>query len=271
MTQTLPMIESGHVLLSLREGGVANIHLNQPASSNSIDSEMLKALTQAALACHADKRVRVVVITAAGKNFCGGGDVKVFASKGAELPDYVRVVATHLEQAISALVHLKVPVISAVQGFAAGGGGMGIVCASDLVVAAESASFLAGATRVGMAPDAGLSVTLSRIVGFRKAMEILLFNPVIRAPEALAIGLVNKVVADGELESGVFDYARRLANGAPAAMGATKRLLWIGQSLSIQSAMPEESRTVATLSGTADCREGLAAVIERRSPSFKGD
>lgn len=271
MHTPIDLVSSGHVLLSLHEDGIANIHLNQAETSNSIDVDMLTALTRIAVLCHSDKRVRVVLITAAGKNFCGGGDVKVFASKGVDLPDYVRVVATHLEHAISALVHLKVPVICAVQGFAAGGGGLGMVCASDLVVASENAAFLAGATRVAMAPDAGLSVTLPRIVGFRKAMEILLFNPVVKAPEALAIGLVNKVMPDVGFREAAFDYARQLASGAPAALGATKRLLWAGQSASLESVLAEESRTVASLSGTADCREGLAAVIERRKPAFKGD
>ncbi len=270
-TSPVELIGSGHVLLRLHADGVANIHLNQPETSNSIDTDMLKALTHAATVCHGDKRVRVVVLTASGKNFCGGGDVNVFISKGKDLPDHVRVVASHLEAAINAIVHLKAPVVTAVQGFAAGGGGMGLVCASDIVIAGESSNYLAGATRVGMAPDAGLSVTLARIVGFRKAMEILLANPVIKAPEAHAMGLVNKVVPDEQLEAEAFAFARLLARGAPAALGATKRLLWGSISLSVEAAMPEESRTVAALSGTADAREGLAAVVERRKPNFTGE
>jgi 2-(1,2-epoxy-1,2-dihydrophenyl)acetyl-CoA isomerase len=157
-----------------------------------------------------------------------------------------------------------------VQGFAAGGGGFGLVCASDLVVAAESAKFMAGATRVAMAPDAGVSVTLSRLVGLRRAMAILLTNPVIDAAEALRLGIVTRLVPDGQLADASLDLARELAAGAPKALAATKRLVWSGTGTSIEQCLSEEARTVAELSGMADAREGLAAVIERRKPNFRG-
>lgn len=167
-------------------------------------------------------------------------------------------------------MRLQAPVVAAVHGFAAGGGGFGLVCAADLVVAAESAKFMAGATRVGMAPDAGVSVTLPRLVGLRKAMEITLTNPVLTAAEALEIGLITKVVADDTLLDEGLALARALAAGAPRALAATKRLLWDGLGANVEARLPEEARTVADLSGTADAREGLAAVIERRSPLFTG-
>ena len=155
-------------------------------------------------------------------------------------------------------------------GYTAGGGGLGLVCASDLVIAAESAKFLAGATRVGMAPDAGLSVTLPRLVGARRAAEMLLFNPTLTAAEALGIGLINRIVPDATLETAALEYAQRLAAGAPRALAATKRLLWTGVGLGVEAAMPEESRTVADLCRTEDVHEGLAAVIEKRAARFSG-
>ena len=111
---------------------------------------------------------------------------------GEALPDYLREATTWLGNVASALTRLEAPVVTAVHGFAAGGGGFGLVCASDIVVAAESRKFLLGATRVGMAPDAGGSVTLANLVGLRKAMEITLLNPTIDAAEALEIGLVTR-------------------------------------------------------------------------------
>ncbi|MFN9587009.1 MAG: enoyl-CoA hydratase/isomerase family protein, partial [Pseudomonadaceae bacterium] len=144
------------------------------------------------------------------------------------------------------------------------------VCAADVVFAAESASFLAGATRVAMAPDAGLSVTLPRLVGPRKAADMLLLNPVVGAAEAQVSGLINRVVADTELEAAAADYARRLAQGAPRALAATKRLWWAGIGLGVDAAMPEESRSVAALCRTVDVREGLAAVVEKRPARFEG-
>ncbi|MGX1331210.1 enoyl-CoA hydratase/carnithine racemase [Bradyrhizobium elkanii] len=176
----------------------------------------------------------------------------------------------YLQNAVTGLLRLEAPVISSVQGFAAGGGGFGLVCASDIVIAAESAKFLAGATRVAMAPDAGVSVTLSRLVGLRRAMSILLTNPVIPAAEALQMGIVTRVVPDAELAEASLALARELAAGAPKALAATKRLVWAGTGTSIEQCLSEEARTVAELSGMADAREGLAAVIERRQPVFTG-
>ena len=123
---------------------------------------------------------------------------------------------------------------------------------------------------MAMAPDAGVSVTLSRLVGLRRAMSILLTNPVIGAEEALDIGIITKVVPDDELADASMALARELAAGAPKALAATKRLVWAGTALSIEQCLSEEARTVSELSGMADVREGLAAVIEHRSPKFSG-
>lgn len=170
----------------------------------------------------------------------------------------------------SALLHVRAPVVTAVHGFAAGGGGFGLVCASDIVVAAESARFLLGATRVGMAPDAGGTVTLAQIVGVRKALEIALLNPTLSAAEALEIGLVTRVVPDEELLAESWTIARTLAAGATLALAETKRMIWEGLGSTVDARLAEESRVVSHLSGTADAREGLAAVIAKRPPVFEG-
>src|SRR3954449_12103120 len=115
---------------------------------------------------------------------------------GAGVPNLLRQATSWLQVFTQGLLNLQAPVIAAVHGFAAGGGGFGLVCASDIVLAAESAKFMSGATRVGMAPDAGSTVTLAQIVGVRKALEIFLTNPTLTAADALAIGLVTRVVAD---------------------------------------------------------------------------
>lgn len=263
------LIGEGAALLDLH-GGVAHLQLNRPKSANGLNVESLTAMHQALMVCHGDKRVRVILLTGKGANFCAGGDVPIFATKGEELPYYIRQATSWLGVVIGAMVHLDPPIVTAVQGYSAGGGGMGLVCASDLVIAAQSAKFLAGATRVGMAPDAGLSVTLPRLVGPRKATEMLLMNTIVDAPEALSIGLVNRVVADADLETAAMAYAQELAQGAPRAMAATKRLLWTGVGLGIDAVMPEESRTVSELCRTDDVREGLAAVIEKRPANFTG-
>ncbi len=256
-------------LLAVEEG-IAQITLNRPEAANGMSIELLVALHEAILACHADRAIRAVLLRGNGANFCAGGDVRTFAAKGEALPDYVRPATAHLQNVVGALSRLAPPVVAAVQGFAAGGGGLGLVCAADFVIAAQSAKFMSGATRVGMAPDAGVSVTLQRIVGFRRAMDILLNNPTLTAEQALEIGLVSQVVPDAELDEAAFSLARQLAHGAPLALAATKRLLWNGLGSSFEACLPEEARTVSELSGTADAREGLAAVIEKRKPSFAG-
>jgi 2-(1,2-epoxy-1,2-dihydrophenyl)acetyl-CoA isomerase len=263
------LIDSGPVLLDL-DGGVARLRLNRPEASNGLDVPLLKALYDALMVCHGEPRVRSLLLSGEGPNFCAGGDVKTFASKGKALPDYLREATSWLQISASALIRLQAPVVTIVQGFAAGGGGVGLVCASDLVIAAESARFLLGATRVGMAPDAGSSVTLGRLVGHRRAMEIALTNPTISASEALEMGLVTRVVADASLLDEGLGLARELAEGPTRALAATKRLLWDGLGRSVEECLPDESRTVSELSGTEDAREGLAAVIERRPPHYKG-
>lgn len=264
------LVGEGPALLALHPDGVAHIRLNRPDAANGLNIELLSALHAVIMRIHGDARVRAVLISGEGRNFCAGGDVHTFLSKGEDLPAYIRVATSYLQQVAAGLIRLDPPVVAAVHGFAAGGGGMGLVCSSDFVVAARSARFLAGATRVAMVPDAGVSVTLTQLVGMRRAMEILMLNPQIDAAEALGMGLVTRVVDDDALMAEAFGLARQLAAGAPAALASTKRLLWSGIGQGVEAVMPEENHTQAVLSGMADAREGLAAVIEKREPRFSG-
>jgi 2-(1,2-epoxy-1,2-dihydrophenyl)acetyl-CoA isomerase len=258
------------VLFDITSDGIARIRLNRPEASNGMNAELLKALNDAILAAHADRGVRVVVLTGEGRSFCAGGDDKTFAAKGEALPDYLREATAWLQIATASLLRLKAPVVTGVHGYAAGGGGFGLVCASDFVVATRSARFFSGAVRVGMAPDAASTVTLAQIVGVRKALEILVLNPTLSADDAARLGLVNRVVEDGELETGLLALAGELLALPPLAVAATKRLVWNGVGASIDERLGEEARVVSDLSGTADSREGLDAVISRRAPKFTG-
>ncbi|MCP9629042.1 enoyl-CoA hydratase-related protein [Rhodopseudomonas palustris] len=264
------LVASGPVTAELHPDGVAHVRLNRPEAANGLNVELLTALHQTIMLLHGEDRVRVVLLTGAGSNFCAGGDVHTFLAKGTELPAYIRVATAYLGMVASSLIRLKAPVVTAVQGYAAGGGGMGLVCASDFVVAGESAKFIAGATRVAMVPDAGVTVTLTQLVGLRRATEILMLNPIIDAPQARDIGLITRVVPDAELLDQAWTLARTLAAGAPAALANTKRLLWNGLGEGVEAAMPEENHAQEILSGMADAREGLSAVIEKRSPKFTG-
>ncbi|HYF25630.1 MAG TPA: enoyl-CoA hydratase-related protein [Baekduia sp.] len=267
MAETL--IAEGPVLLDL-DGGVAHLRFNRPEASNGLDVPFLRGLYEALMLAHGESRLRALLVTGEGPHFCAGGDVKTFLSKGEDLPDYLREATSWLQVCASAFIRLEAPVVAAVHGFAAGGGGFGFMCCADLVIAGESAKFMLGATRVGMAPDAGGSVTLSKLVGLRKAMEIALTNPVISAPEALEMGLVTRVVPDDAVKEEGRKLAAELAEGPTRAFAATKRLMWDGIGATVEARLPEEARTVSELSGTADALEGLAAVIERRAPRFSG-
>jgi 2-(1,2-epoxy-1,2-dihydrophenyl)acetyl-CoA isomerase len=267
MSASQVWLAEGPVLLEFADH-VATITLNRPEASNGIDIDLIKGLHTAVMRCHREPDVRVVHLRGAGRNFCAGGDVHEFASKGEALGDFLREVTAWLQMAVGAMIRLNAVVVTEVQGFAAGGGGLGLVCASDVVIAGEGAKFLAGGTRVGMAPDGGGSVILTQLVGFRRAMDIILSNRIVEAAEAEQIGLITKRVPDAELSIEAKKTAAIYAAGAPLALAAAKRLLWNG--LDVERALPEEARTVSTLSATADSREGLAAVIEKRKPVFHG-
>ena len=262
-------IAGGPVLLSFSEH-IATLTLNRPEASNGMNIALMRALHDAVMRCHSDPRVRVVHLRGNGPNFCAGGDVREFASKGEQLGDFLREVTAYLQMAVGALIRLNSIVVTEVQGYAAGGGGLGLVCASDIVIAGRSAKFLAGATRVGMAPDGGASVILSRLVGFRRAADIVLSNRMVPAEEALAIGLITRLADDDKLVSEAQKLVQDYASSAPRAIAAAKRLLWTGLGIGVESCLPEEARTVAELSATADAREGLAAVLEKRAPLFTG-
>jgi 2-(1,2-epoxy-1,2-dihydrophenyl)acetyl-CoA isomerase len=262
-------VSEGPVLLDITEG-IARIRLNRPSAANAVDADLLRTLHRIVLHVHSDPAVRVVVLSGEGRNFCAGGDVKTFLGHGERLPDYLREATAWLQLATAALIQLKAPVIAQVQGFAAGGAGFGFACAADLVVAGESAKFFSGAVRVGMAPDAGTTVTLARIVGLRKAMDILLTNPTMTAAEAREAGVITRVVPDGDLATAVDALAADLAAQPPLGLAATKRLVWDGLGSTVAERLPEEARTVSELSGTADSLEALAAVVERRPGVYRG-
>ncbi len=258
------------VALDVGPDGVARLRLNRPEASNGLNVELLQELHATVLKCHADPAVRVVLLTGEGRNFCAGGDVKTFESKGEHLPEYLREATAWLQLATSALIQLRVPVVTAVQGYAAGGGGLGLVAASDIVVAGQTAKFFSGAVRVGMAPDGGSSVTLTQLIGLRQTLRLLLLNPTIGASEACDLGLVTEVVADDALSARAEEIAATLTALPTLALSATKRLVWNGVGASVEQRLAEESRTVSELSGTSDALEGLRAVIERRTPRFTG-
>jgi 2-(1,2-epoxy-1,2-dihydrophenyl)acetyl-CoA isomerase len=254
--------------LSVREG-VAHLTLNRPDAANSITAELARDLMYATLQCDEDPAVRAVVLAGAGRMFCGGGDLKTFGGKGAELPHYLKEVTTFLHAAVSRLTRMNAPVIAAVHGSAAGAG-MSLACAADFVLAAEGAKFTMAYTRAGLTPDGSSTYFLSRIVGLRRALDLALTSRVLSAAEAMQLGIVTRVVPEGRLLDEAGALAAELAAGPTLALGATKRLLHAGWDGTLETQMELETRTIADIARTHDAREGIAAFVAKRPPRFTG-
>jgi len=246
-------------------GAVAIVTLNRPAQANTLNLQMGMDLLAAAMTCARSPAVRAVVLTGAGKNFCFGGDLHGMTAKGGA-DAYLRELTSYLHAAISLFVRMDPPVIAAVRGTAAGAG-IGLVAMADLAVAAESAKFTLAYTNTGLTPDAGSSFLLPRAIGARRAMELMLMNRVLSAPEALSWGLVNRVVPDSKVLEEALAIAAQLAAGPTRAFGKVKRL--IAQSLGgFESQMVLEAETIAAQAASAEGEEGINAFLEKRQPVF---
>jgi 2-(1,2-epoxy-1,2-dihydrophenyl)acetyl-CoA isomerase len=244
---------------------IARITLNRPDAGNALNLELATALCRAAEGLRGSD-VGAVILTGAGRAFCVGGDLK-YMRDVANVGDAVLRLATQFHGALAALAALDAPVISAVRG-AAAGGGMSLAIAADIVLAAESAHFTMAYTAIGFSPDGGSSWTLPRLVGPRRAAELMLLNERLDAVAARELGLVTRVVADDALDAEADALARRLADGPRGAHGAVKRLLRESATRGFAGQMAEEAHTIAALADGRDGREGVAAFLEKRSPAF---
>lgn len=249
------------------EDGVARLTLDRPPR-NMIDIEMGRELMHAAMRCDEDPEVRAVLISGAGEMFSGGGDLKEFSTAADDLPLLVKELTTYLHAAVSRLVRMRAPVISAVNGSAAGGG-LSLLLASDVVFATESASFHYAYSRVGLSPDGSSTYFLPRMLGMRRALEFALTGRSLSAEEAQEWGLVTRVVADSELAA-ASSLAAELAAGPTESFGATKRLFQRAWTETLETQMELEARTIADICRTSDAREGIAAFLEKRPPEFSG-
>ena len=249
---------------------VAVLTLNRPDEANAINGEMAAELRTAALALSRDAAVRAVLLQSFGRVFCGGGDLAGFAAEApGELAGHIESLTIDLHAALARLAKMDAPVVAAVTG-TAGGAGMSLVAACDLVVAGESAKFTMGYTRAGLVPDGTSSFFLARTVGLRRATDLVLTNRVLTASEAEEWGLVNRVVPDDAVREEAMALARTLAAGPTKAFGLAKRVLCEGAASSLEDAMERESRYIAAAAGTGDALEGIAAFVGKRPPQFRG-
>jgi len=254
------------ILLSVDEG-VAHLTLNRPDQANAINARMAAELREAAIALRFDTAVRVVLLDANGKLFCGGGDLQAFRDAGERAGGVLAGIASDLHVALATFAEMDAPVVAAVRG-SAGGAGMSLIAGADIVVAGERAKFTMGYTSVALAPDGGSTFFLSRVVGLRRAMDLVLTNRTLDAPTAEEWGLVTRVVADESVDEEAASLAAQLAAGSRHSLGVAKRLVLAGAAATLPDALAREAVAISAAAATADGREGIAAFVEKRRPSF---
>jgi 2-(1,2-epoxy-1,2-dihydrophenyl)acetyl-CoA isomerase len=261
-------------LLLDRDGAIATLTLNRPASLNTLDPEMIDALIAHSAALAADDSVRCVIIKGAGRHFMAGGDIRSFAEQLADSPSdrgrhFTRMVE-HMHTAIESVQRMPHPVLAVVHG-AAAGFGLSLLCACDLAIAAESSYFTSAYRHLGLTPDGGMSYSLPRLVGLKKAMEIVLLGERFDVAEALRLGIVNRVVADTELDAVAQQLALALSTGPVLALRNGKRLVNQSLSQSLSAQLLSEAESFGACAATEDFAEGVRAFLEKRSPRFGGN
>ena len=252
------------------EDGVATITLNQPASFNAFNSKMVKEVVDAIEKCAKNVRIKVLIITGAGKAFCSGGNLK--AAKewlGDNRGDFFRQLTKFFHRVILDIRMMPKPVIASVNGPAAGGG-FSLALACDLRIASEKATFRQAYTSVALVPDGGWTFHLPKLVGLGKTSELIFLDKVLTAGEAEKLGLINQVVPEAKLKEATLEVAKRLARGPSLAFARAKALLNRALTSSLESQLENERQGIALSGGTEDFREALSAFFEKRKPKFQG-
>jgi 2-(1,2-epoxy-1,2-dihydrophenyl)acetyl-CoA isomerase len=250
--------------------GVRTCTLNRPDAFNSLTIQLKEDLLGALREAAAEPKVRAVVLTGAGRAFCAGQDLREHvALLQANDPAPLVTVEKHYNPLIHTITGMPKPVIAAVNGTAAGAGAS-LAYASDLRIAARSAKFLMAFANVGLAGDSGASWTLPRLVGYGRAMEMMLLAQPVDAEQALRIGLVNQVVGDGEALASAQALAARMAAGPTTAYAKIKEAMLAAASTGLNDALAVEARTQVEAGRTADHREAVEAFVAKRPPSFTG-
>jgi 2-(1,2-epoxy-1,2-dihydrophenyl)acetyl-CoA isomerase len=262
-------VELSTLRAEVDDDGVARLVLARPDAGNAIDLALARDLNEVLTRWSVDRRIRAVLLEGEGRSFCVGGDLKDFAGRD-DLPAHLTDITTYLHAAVSRLIRLPAPVVAAVHGSAAGAG-LSLAAAADLVLVAESSRFVVAYTAIGLTPDGSASWSLPRVVGLRRALELTLTNRPVTAAEAVELGIATRAVPDDQLHDEALVLARQLAAGPTGALGAAKRLLRESLDRDLEAQLALETGSLAAAAGSADAREGIAAFLEKRSPTFRGD
>jgi 2-(1,2-epoxy-1,2-dihydrophenyl)acetyl-CoA isomerase len=256
-------METFETLLVDRRDGIVTVTLNRPHRKNAVTATMMDELLAVIATVAARRDDRVLVLTGAGDAFCSGADLS-------ESPVTDGLTSMrHVGDLVLALHRLAKPTIAKVGGVAAGmGANLALGC--DLIVASEAARFIEIFSRRGMSIDGGGSWVLPRLVGLHRAKELAFFAEPVSATDAMAMGLVNRVVPAADLDGLVDEWARKLATGPTIALSMTKTLLNHSLAVSMEQAVEDEARCQIVNAGTSDIVEAMKAFVEKREPSFEG-
>ncbi|GAA3378360.1 enoyl-CoA hydratase/isomerase family protein [Streptomyces racemochromogenes] len=259
-------------ILHRTDAGVSWITLNRPDAMNALTREQRERVIALLDAASGDPGVRAVVITATGKGFCAGADLRsgsANASGERVAGDVARMIRLGAQRLITAVLDCEKPVIAAVNGTAAGiGAHLALAC--DLVIAADTARFVEVFVRRGLVPDGAGAYLLPRLIGPQKAKELMFFGDAVPAAEAARLGLVNKVVPADGLEAAAREWAERLAQGPTRALALTKQLVNASLDGDRAHALAAEANAQEINMTTADAKEGVASFVERRTPKYLG-
>lgn len=259
------------IQLEMLDDGVAVVMLNRPNALNALSvtlaGEFLSVMNEAR-----ERGARAIVLTGAGRAFCAGGDLREMqqiAQKEGRVEAFFDEPLNLLHDCIRAIRKTPLPVIAAVNGFASGAG-CNFALACDLVLAGESAQFNQGFIKIGLTPDCGGTFILPRLVGWKRAAEMLMTGDVISAQRAAETGMINRVVADEELMTEALALAARLASAPTAAIGRIKEMMDQGAGNNYDEQLELEHKSQLLSGQSVDFKEGVAAFMEKRPPKFTG-
>ncbi len=263
---------SDPVVMLDRADGVGIITLNRPAAYNALDLALADGLLTALIECDEDADIRAVMITGNGAAFCAGGDIRqmrAYAEPAGHPAAFLKTLTVHFHAAVATMARMPKPVIAAVNG-AAAGAGFSLAIACDLTIAADNAKFTVAYSAIGVSPDGSSTYYLPRLVGPKRAYELVALNRPLTAEEARDAGLVNQVFPAADFAAAARDYAARLAAGPTVALAAAKRLIASSLESSLETQMEHERQAIAACGRTEDFRVATEAFVAKKQFRFIG-
>ncbi|MEN8211365.1 MAG: enoyl-CoA hydratase-related protein [Thermodesulfobacteriota bacterium] len=257
-------MEFEKVIVEKKDNHVASITLNRPEHMNTFSSQMAIELNEALLGLDADSSVRVILLKGGGRAFCAGIDVSELEG---QTPLEYQEWISRMERPLLNISKLKKPVIAQLHGVAAANG-MGLVAAADMVIAADNSRMGLTAINVGL-NCIGPVIPVAKCVGRKKALELLLYGNLIKAEEALSIGLINKIVPKDELETKAMEWAKELAQKSPVAVRIAKTGFYNSEDMNYDDQFAYMNEAFARLCTTDDAKEGVKAFFEKRNPVWQ--